>query len=171
MNTEVILVIDMVKGFFQDNFPLYYGDKVRESIPSVVDFLKTHPEFPIIYPCDHHAEDDKEFQMFPPHCVEGTEETELIDELRPFPGIILPKTRFNALYQTGLEDILQKLGVDTVTIMGVCTDTCVFFTAAGLRDRDYTVRVPAHGVSSFSSPEVQLFALKQMETILGVKII
>ena len=171
MNTEVILIIDMIKGFFRENFPLYCGDKAREIIPYVVDFLKTYPEFPIIYPCDHHAPDDKEFQMLPPHCIEGTEETELIEELRPFPGIVLPKTRFNALYQTGLADILQKLGVDTVTIMGVCTDTGVFFTAAGLRDRDYTVRVPVQGVASFSSPEVQHFALKQMETILGVKII
>jgi len=171
MKTEVILVIDMIKGFFQENFPLYGGDKVREIIPYVSEFLRVYSHIPIIYLCDHHAPDDKEFQMLPPHCIEGTEETELIEELRPYPGIIVPKTRFNGLYQTDLEDILRKLKVDTVTIMGICTDISVLFTAAALRERDYTVRVAAQGVASFSSLEIQHFALKQMDTILGVKII
>lgn len=171
MGKEAILVIDMIKGFFQDNFPLYYGDRVREIIPYIVDFLKNCQQFPIIYPCDQHVRDDKEFQMFPPHCIEGTEETELIEELRPFAGIIVPKTRFSALYQTNLEEILQKFAINTVTIMGVCTDTCVFLTAADLRERDYAVKVPIQCVSSFSGQETQLFALKQMEIILGVKII
>ncbi|MEW6381407.1 MAG: isochorismatase family cysteine hydrolase [bacterium] len=171
MNTEAILVIDMVKGFFLEGFPLYCGDKVREIIPYVAEFLKMYSHLPVIYLCDHHAPDDKEFQMLPPHCIEGTEETELIEELRPYPGIIVPKARFSGLYQTGLEDILQKLDVDTVIIMGICTDISILFTAAGLRERDYTVRVPAQGVASFSSSEIQHFALKQMETVLGVKII
>ena len=39
---------------------------------------------PIIFLVDTHAPDDPEFGVFPPHCVEGSGEDEVVPELREF---------------------------------------------------------------------------------------
>ncbi len=56
---------------------------------------------PIIYICDNHERDDREFDMFPPpHCIAGTEGSEIIDELEVAPGgdKIIKKRRYSAFF-------------------------------------------------------------------------
>ena len=40
----------------------------------------------IIFTADTHAPDDLEFKMFPPHCVRGTSDVEIIPELASAPA-------------------------------------------------------------------------------------
>lgn len=167
--SEVILIIDMVKGFFIEGYPLYCGPQARQIIPYVEQLLKDHPEWIRLYLCDNHAPDDAEFKMFPPHCIAGSVETEIIDELKPYPGTIIPKTRFSALYKTDLEEKLLKLKPQRIIVVGVCTDICVMHTVSDLRDRGYKVWVPAKGVATFDR-EAHEFALKHMRTILGAEV-
>ena len=165
-----ILVVDMVKGFLEPGYPLYCGDEARHIIPHVLQLLSAHRESPVFYICDCHAPDDKEFKMFPPHCVAGTAEAELIDELKPFPGTIVPKISFSACYLTDLEALLEKIHPEIVTVVGVCTDICVLYTVADLRLRDYKVEVPASCVASFD-PKGHEWALRHIEKVLGANVI
>lgn len=169
MAKEVILIIDMVKGFFQEGFPLYCGSQARQIIPFVIQLLKDHPAAERLYLCDNHAPDDAEFEMFPPHCIAGSEESEIIPELAAYPGTVIPKTRFSCFYKTDLEDRLQKLAPEKVIMVGVCTDICVLHTVGDLRDRGYRVWVPIKGVATFDE-EAHRFALKHMEKVLGAEV-
>ena len=81
MAGEAFIVVDMLKGFLVEGYPLYCGDEARKIIPRVVSLLSDSKDGKIIYVCDNHSEDDLEFEMFPRHCVKGTEEAEIIDEL------------------------------------------------------------------------------------------
>lgn len=57
-----------------------------------------------------------------------------------------------------------------IIVAGVCTDICILYTVANLRNRDYTVEVMADCVASFNE-EGHRFALKHMKKILGAKIV
>jgi len=169
---NAVIVIDMLRGFLEEGHPLYCGDKARRIIPNVQRLLASEIErgSTILYLCDHHAPDDLEFRMFPPHCIEGTVETEIIPELARFPGEVIPKKRFSAFYGTTLEERLTQLKPDKLVICGVCTDICVCHTVADARNRDYEVEVPVDCVASFDE-EAHRFALGHVEKVLGAKLI
>ena len=170
MGKDVIIVVDMLKGFLEKGYPLYCGSESRIIIPNIVSLLKDKKDAEIIYICDSHEENDREFKMFPRHCVKGSVESEIIDELKPFKGTVIPKTRYSGFYNTPLEDILKKLNPEKIIVVGVCTDICVMHTVADLRNRDYNVEVPVNCVASFDDDNHR-FALKHMEKVLGAKLV
>ncbi|MBI5183785.1 MAG: cysteine hydrolase [Nitrospinae bacterium] len=170
MPREVIIVVDMLKGFLEKGNPLFCGDDSRRIIPEVVSLLKGHKSEEIIYLCDSHVKDDKEFNIFPPHCIKGSKEGEIIDELKPFKGKIIPKTRYSGFFNTSIEDELKRLKPYKVIVVGLCTDICVMYTVADLRNRDYEVDVPQRCVASFDK-DAHNFALQHMEKILGAKVV
>ena len=168
---NVVLVVDMVRGFCEEGHPLYLGPTIREVIPRVQRLLREEKAkgSHIIFLCDNHEPDDLEFQMFPPHCIRGTEESEVIPELWELADEIIPKRRYSAFFGTNLEDRLGELKPDKIIVTGVCTNICVQYTVADARNRDYPVEVPADCLASFD-PEAHEFALRQMETVLGAKV-
>ena len=168
---RAVIVVDMLRGFLEDGYPLYCGAKAREIIPNVQQLLKSMQEegAEIIYLADTHDPDDKEFRMFPPHCIGGTAESEIIPELLIYPGIVIPKRRYSGFYDTDLEEKLAEIEPEEVVVVGVCTDICVMHTVAGLRNRDYPTVVYADCVASFDQ-EAHEFALKHIENILGAKV-
>nr|MBC7243968.1 cysteine hydrolase [Chloroflexota bacterium] len=170
--SNVVIVVDMLRGFLEEGHTLFCGPAAREIIPCVRQLLQNEKEkgSHIIFLADTHDPDDKEFAMFPPHCVRGTSECEIIPELADFPGEVIPKRRYSGFYDTVLEDRLKELQPDKIIVVGVCTDICVMHTVADARNRDYVVEVPRDCVASFD-PEAHAFALKHMEKILGAKIV
>jgi len=161
----------MVRGFLEKGYPLYCGDKARRIIPNVQALLEQELArgSEILFLCDHHAPDDPEFKMFPPHCIEGTAEIELIPELAQYRGEVIPKRRFSSFFDTPLEAKLLKLKPEKLIVCGVCTDICVLHTVADARNRDYQVEVPVDCVAS-SDERAHHFALEHMETTLGAKL-
>jgi len=168
---NVVLVADMVRGFCEKGHNLYIGPSIREVIPRIRDLLwkENQAGSRIIFICDTHDPDDKEFEMFPTHCIRGTEEPEVIPELRGFAREVIPKRRYSAFFETDLAQRLTEAQPDKITIVGNCTNICVLYTAADARYHDYTVEVPADCVATFD-PEAHEFALKQMQAVLGVRI-
>jgi nicotinamidase/pyrazinamidase len=169
---NVVLVIDMTKAFMEPGHALYCGDNARKIIPNVRALLEREIKngAKVLFLNDHHDPDDLEFKMFPPHSIEGTEETNEIPELADFPGEVIPKKRYSAFYGTTLGTRLVELKPDKIIITGVCTDICVCHTTSDARDRDYEVEVPADCVASFDE-DAHRFALVHMEKVLGAKIV
>ena len=171
---NVVLVVDMLKGFLGPGHNLYAGDSAREIIPNVRRLLGREREAGsrIIFICDNHDPDDLEFRMFPVHCVKGTEETEVIPELSDYvvDGDVVPKNRYSGFFNTSLDEKLKAIRPEVVTVCGVCTDICVLHTAADARNRDYEVEVPTDCVASFN-PDAHTWALQHMESILGASLV
>jgi len=168
---DALLVIDMLKGFLEEGRPLYCGEKARAIIPHIKELIENELKkgSKVFFICDSHAPDDAEFRMFPPHCVKGTAEAEVITELAEYEDEVIPKTRYSAFYETSLEEKLKSLKPEKVIVCGVCTDICIMHTVADLRNRDYDVYVLADCVASFDE-EAHSFALKHMEKVLGARI-
>jgi nicotinamidase/pyrazinamidase len=168
---NVVLVVDMLRGFLEEGYPLYCGAQARSIIPSVQGLLERELArgSRILFLNDHHDPDDLEFKMFPPHCVAGTPETEVIPELAKYPGEIIPKKRFSAFYGTTLGERLSQLKPEKVIVCGVCTDICVCHTVGDARNRDYEVEVPVDCVASFDDT-AHSYSLGHMEKVLGAKL-
>jgi nicotinamidase-related amidase len=168
---NVVLVVDMVVGFLERGHNLY-SEGYRDLIPNIQRLIEEEQAAGsrVIFLCDTHDPDDLEFQMFPVHCVKGTEEPNVIRELSKYEGEIIPKRRYSAFHDTNLGERLAALDPEKVIICGVCTDICVMHTAADARNRDYAVDVPVDCVATFD-PEAHTFALQHMENILGARLV
>ena len=168
---NAVLIIDMLKGFMEAGHPLYVGDKARGIIPNVQGLLERELEqgVKVFFICDRHDPDDLEFKMFPPHCIAGTPEAEVIPELARSPGEVIAKKRYSAFFNTVLEARLKQLRPEKITVCGVLTNICVLHTVADARNRDYYVEVPVDCVAS-PDEKGHHFALEHMEKILGAKV-
>lgn len=169
---NAVLVIDMLRGFLEEGHSLYCGERARHIIPSIQAILEQEltEGSAVFFICDHHTPDDPEFRMFPPHCIEGTTEAEVIPELAKYQGEVIPKRRFSAFFDTPLERKLSQLKPEKLIVCGVCTDICVCHTVADARNRDYEVEVPINCVASFDE-QAHRFALEHMDRVLGAKLI
>lgn len=169
---NALLVIDMLNDFMTEDGSLYCGDDAKKIIPFIEQKMKEcrGSGCKVIYICDAHEPDDKEFALFKKHCVGGTRGARVIDELKPDgQDVIINKTRFSAFYGTELEQVLKELKPETVYVTGVCTSICVMDTVGGLRDRDYKVVVYKDGVADFDAGAHE-FSLKRMADIYGAEI-
>jgi nicotinamidase-related amidase len=168
---NAVLVIDMLKGFCQPGHPLFCGDSAMKIVPNVKRLLQAESArgSRIFFVADSHRPDDREFELFPPHCIQGTPESEVIEELAGIPGERIEKQRYSAFFNTPLEEKLDTLKPSGLVVCGVCTDICVMHTVADARNRDYTVEVPVDCVTSFD-PEAHKWALSHMQKILGARL-
>ena len=173
MSENALIVVDMLNDFVDEKGALYCGQSAREIIPFVksrVEACRTG-ECLVIYLQDSHAEDDKEFEKFPPHSVTGTWGHEIIPELAPKEGdIVIQKRRYSGFFETQLGDLLEKHQIQDVEVVGVCTNICVMDTVGDLANRDLNVTVPKAGVADFDQ-EFHEFALNRMDKIYGAKIV
>jgi len=168
---NAVLVIDMLRGFMEEGYPLYCGVRASRIIPNIRGLLERElaQGSRVFFLCDHHDPDDAEFRMFPPHSIEGTAEAEVVPELAVYPGEIIAKKRFSAFVGTPLEAKLRELSPDKVIVCGVCTDICVCHTVYDVGSLDYQVEVPVDCVASFNE-KAHHFALGHMEKVLGARL-
>lgn len=178
MPGRALLVVDVQQGFTR------MGNLASEAcaarVPAIEALVRDEAAAgtPIIFTKDSHIPDDLEFQMFPPHCIIGTAEQDLVEELRPFErdaAAVIEKARYSAFHDTKLEAILRDLAPDEVHVAGMCTDICVLHTTADLRNRDYPVVVHRGAVATFDAPghaadDVNAWALGHIEHILGATV-
>jgi len=169
---KALIVVDMLNDFIKEGGALYWGPDAREIIPFVArkieEFRNSGDK--VIYICDAHYPDDREFERFPPHSVKGTTGAEIIDELKPEKDdIVIFKIRYSVFYDTGLEDVLKKIAPETVHVAGVCTSICIMDTVDGLWTRGYKTVVYRDGVTDFDR-EAHEFALKRMESLYGAEV-
>jgi nicotinamidase-related amidase len=173
MKKEALLVIDMLNDFVLPGAPLEVPEtrNVIKNIRREID--RAHAEGrPVLYVCDAHEADDKEFRKFnwPAHAVKGTKGAEVVEELKPAPkDIVIRKNTYSGFYGTKLEETLKQLGADSLRLTGCVTHICIMFTAADAVLRNYHVMVVEDGVAGLAREDHDA-ALRIMKNVMGVKI-
>ncbi len=173
MKKEALLIIDMLNDFVLPGAPLEVPE-IRNIIKNVqreIAAARARKD-PVIYVCDAHEQDDKEFAKFgwPPHAIKGTRGAEVIDELAPASGdLVIPKTAYSGFYGTQLEANLKRLGVDALRLTGCVTHICIMFTASDAVLRDYPVTVAEDSVAGIAKEDHDA-ALRIMNNVMGVTI-
>ncbi len=170
---RAIVIIDMLRDFIDPAGALSLGDAGQRIIPRVKERLslaRARKDL-VLFACDRHRHDDAEFEMFPPHCIEGTPGADIIPELEPERAeVIIPKRRYSAFFGTDLDLALRERSVTEIELAGVCTNICVLYTAADARNLNYRVVVDASAVAGLSE-EGHIWALGEMGSTLGCRLL
>lgn len=103
------------------------------------------------------------------HNIEGSPGTQVIPDLWDDRDIrVDTKKRYSSYLGTDLEFVLRsRLGVDTVVLCGVNTNTCVMCAAFETTNRDFRLIVAEEAVDSMDGEEWHRFALQSMGASLG----
>ena len=142
-----VVCVDLLEGFCREG-PLS-SERVGALIEPTCAFLKSAHAAGVskfFFPSDCHPMDSPEFQSFPPHCVKGTSEAELVKELTALrfasEFVRVDKGSVSSLVGTDLAERISQQDVRTIVCIGDCTDLCLYHLAVGLR-----FWANAHGVS------------------------
>jgi len=100
--------------------------------------------------------------------VRGEYGHDIIDELKPAPGEpVVDKPGKGAFYQTDLEPILRKRGIETLLVCGVTTEVCVNTTVREANDCGFRCIVLADCCASYF-PEFHDMGLKMIKAQGGI---
>jgi nicotinamidase-related amidase len=102
------------------------------------------------------------------HNLEGSPGTQIIpDLLSPTDYVINNKKRLDCFYGTDLEILLRTLGIETVILMGINTNTCIMNTAFSAFNRDFQVVVISDCVASMYGDDLHVLGLENIKRCLG----
>ena len=161
---RVLIVVDMVNGFVY-NGPLHDIEcsKIIPRQKEIIDDYLDNGDL-VVFIKDTHTKDSTEFSRMPIHCLENTDESELVPELREYVGrdnvITINKnsTSFNEAPEFR-ELITNLVNLKRVDEIGVCTDICDFNGIMGLanrlnqENRDVSIYVDEDAVATFNETE------------------
>ena len=136
-----LLIIDMVNDYFKEDNPYPITPLAKRIIPPTNTLIKAFRKkgFPVIFSTDAFAEDDFIFKgRMHPHAIKGTKGAEVVKDLDMAPeDLWLPKPRFSAFFNTGLEKILRDQDITLCAVAGIATNFCVLTTAMDALCHDF----------------------------------
>jgi nicotinamidase-related amidase len=113
----------------------------------------------------------KHFKIFGPHCIIGTPDAEIVDELDPKPGDFqIQKKHYSAFNSTRLDAVLRELDVKRLFFTGAWTEACVQHTVIDAFYLNYDISVISDAVSS-PHRDAHDYALNYMRQYHRAKII
>ena len=169
-NKSALLVIDMLNDFLYGKLKCERCQEIIDEVRGLIDYARGK-NIPVLYICDSHKPGDAEFEKWPPHAVEGTSGAEVIDELKVDDNdFLVKKKRYSCFFETELDSLLKKLGVDHLILSGILTDICIQHTTADAFFRGYKVTVVEECTETMSS-EAKVSSFNYMEDMYGAKII
>ena len=170
MARQVFVDIDTQYDFISRDGALSVpgAEEIRGNLKTLTDYAVQNG-IKIIASADAHAPDDKEFEVFPPHCVQNTpgqrkiEETTLAatvvleneasdaaqaDDIENADQILLEKQTYDVFSNPSASKIFEGAGGDEYVVYGVATDYCVKAAAVGLLERGYNVTVVGDAIAA-----------------------
>lgn len=180
---KLLVVVDMINGFIKKGAMADpYINHITPNLIREVEGTLSEDEG-VVFIKDTHDMNSTEFKKFPPHCVKGSGEEELIDELKPYEkeALTYEKNSTSTIFAKNfLNDIEKMKMLRKVIVTGCCTDICVLNLVIPLinyfdeHNKDVDIVVRSDLVETYDSPshnreEYNSMALKLMKQA-GAKI-
>jgi len=156
-----LVIIDMINGFAREG--LLSSPRVGALIPGIRSLAEAclSRHIPVIAPSDAHTPAAEEFSAYPAHCVAGSDESDLVDELKTLNSIIkIPKNSTQIWHAAAFQAwFSQNKTRSTWILAGDCTDICVLQFALVLKtyfhseNQPSRVIVPVNLVNTFETPD------------------
>ena len=181
-DTTLLVVVDMINGFIREG--ALASKRIESIVPEVLRIITGLDKAKRIFFVDEHEENCKEFQSFPPHCIKGSNESKIINELIPFTdgSVVIPKNSTNG-YMT--EEFvtyfdINKDNIKNIIVVGCCTDLCIYnycistLTSINELNLDIDVAVPVNAVETYDlfeheADNINIFALYTLN-LNGIKL-
>jgi len=157
-----LIVVDMVNGFVRDG--ALHDEEIAKVIPRQIELIKQAKAEgkAIIFIKDTHDENAVEFDRFGgSHCVKGTNEAELVDELKPYENdedtFVIEKNSTSFMEAPDFRKFIEEHPeIIEFDIVGCCTDICDFNGAMGLANyldqwnRRHIIRVHEDAIATYA---------------------
>lgn len=160
MSEVAFLDVDTQVDFMNPGGKLYAqgAEAIKPQLAQLVELARAQ-QIPLVSSVDAHAEDDPEFEQWPPHAVVGTPGQAKIDETLtgderyvpnqpgaelPDPGrchVVLEKQALPVFQNQHAEAVFAATGASRFVVFGVVTECCVKEAVLGLLARGYQVEV------------------------------
>ncbi len=147
--SKALLIVDMLNDFINPKGKLFF-ERAQDVVDPIVTIRKACKDagIPVIYNCDAHPEDSKEFEAWPPHCIAGTWGAQIIDELEPAPDDhIVLKDSLDFFSADKAIELINTLGVTQLIMVGTATEYCVLHAALSARERGLEVQVVEEAIA------------------------
>ena len=128
------IIVDMINGFVKQG--ALASKEVLSINNNLADFagICSKNNIMTIALADSHTNQSPEFETFPIHCLEGTEESEVTDEIKSATDFILvKKNSTNGFIEPEFQRIITNNNKNTFIVTGDCTDMCVMQFAMTLK--------------------------------------
>ena len=130
-----LVIVDVINGFIKEG-PMA-DQSIAHIIKPIEEIIKDFKSkgYPIIALCDAHEKDSREFSAFLPHCIAGSHESELVDELKVYEDVIvrLNKNSINGFLAPEFIAWFKDQPIyKNYVVVGCVTDICVLNFASTL---------------------------------------
>ncbi|ABX42137.1 cysteine hydrolase family protein [Lachnoclostridium phytofermentans] len=152
-----LIIVDMINGFTREG--ALKSPRVEGLIPEIAKLSKACDELQIIKLAfaDCHTEESPEFGAYPVHCMVGTSEGEMVDELKEIGGYtLISKNSTNGFIEEEFQKwFKENEHINTFIITGDCTDICVQQFAVtvktwfNMQNKKARVIVPVNAVETY----------------------
>jgi nicotinamidase/pyrazinamidase len=169
--------VDVQRDFMLPGGNLYVpgAEKLLPNIRRLTHAARQGRVFLVSHGCFHPA-NDPEFKIFPPHCLKGSNGSELVPEaltdkvvrvendpaanipeaLSSYQQILLEKQTLNIFESRHADALVQRLGNHAeFVVFGVVTEYCVSFAAKGLLERGRRVAVVQDAIETLKPEDGQ----------------
>ena len=166
--TKCLIIVDMVNGFVREG--VLHDKKIANVIPRQIELIEEYLKEGglIIIVKDTHHKKATEFKRFgdTEHCLKGTYEAELVDELKKYEGkentISVEKNSTSYMESLKFREIMKEAtNIKRFDIIGCCTDICDFNGTMGLANycdewnRDVEIYVHQDAVATYAEKDRQ----------------
>ena len=158
---EVAIIVDTVNGFMTGG--ALANPNAMHIVPKQIQLIEKilQRNGLVIFVKESHDENCTEFNTFPKHCVTGSWEAELVDELKPYEkhGITIEKNSTSFMFARGFLNLMSLMkNLKLVIGNGVCSDICIPNGFIPLKNyfnqnnRDVEIIIPINSIDTFNSP-------------------
>ena len=126
---ELLVVVDMVNGFVKEGS--IATPSIMRIVPRIEKLLNYYLEKEfggIAIVRDSHPKNAVEFNVYAPHCIEGTKESELIDELKfaePYALTYLKNSTNLVFAKNFMNDLSKMENLKKIGFTGCLAEVCV----------------------------------------------
>jgi nicotinamidase/pyrazinamidase len=169
--------VDAQEDFMRSGGKLYVpgAEKLIPQIGRLVQAAIARKTLLVSSACAH-AENDPEFQTFPPHCIQGTPGARIIPEgmagthatvpndpsfklpsnILDSPQILIEKQMLDVFSNPHTNELVERIGPDAeFVVFGVVTEYCVKCASQGLLQRRRKVFVVRDAIETLNAVEGQ----------------
>lgn len=122
-----LIVIDMVNGFVKEG-PLSSDNAmaINKPIARLMQICVTNGMHCVVF-ADSHTMESPEFEIYPPHCLNGSAQSFPTEEIAKVGGFtLISKSSTNGFLEPAFHQWLEKhREVFNFLVVGCCTDICV----------------------------------------------
>lgn len=156
----VLVVVDLINGFVREG--MLKSQRVENIINPIVNLIDEceKRKIAIVAFADCHGDSAAEFEAFPKHCLCGSFESELVEEIKDKDIYLIEKNSTNGFLEEKFQKFLKKNPhIKNFIVVGDCTDLCVLqfvltlkcsFNSQNIKSR---IIVPADCVETYELNE------------------